>query len=413
MRVLVEEARLEKEGAGQTQLRTDVVALVALGAAAAAAIFFLIVRSSGGSANPLEAVPADSFMVVSVDVVSLAQSPLGEAVLTQLKDQAGARAESMLGVDSVTATCGFDPLPHLRAIAVAVPEGPGGASGREGQTGEAERGDFGIAASGTFSKDALAGCARAILAKRGGTAATRQVGSFTVISDARTPGGAELAYRDGGPYLVGRGIWLTRMIDAADGRTASVASASGNSHAQLRAELATHDADAEAIRATALLPQALRERLQGEVAPAGVGNNGGERKGNAAMAGVLGVSAAAVGLHAGRPHEDARLVAELHCDTASACEAVSTLILHARLGWSGNLGYRLFGLGPLIDNLEVHAEGARTSLYIGTHASADDLATMVGRALHPPAAKKSPLADASAATSPTPPAPRARPDGGF
>jgi hypothetical protein len=259
-------------------------------------------------------------------------------------------------------------------------------------TGDADRGDFGIAAAGTLSKDALAGCAKAVIAKRGGEAITRQTGTFTVVSDAKTPGGAEIAYRDGGPYLVGRGVWLTRMIDAADGRIPSTLSAKGNAHEALRAELASRDTDAEAVRATALLPRALRERLGGEVAL--------EPKGNKAMEGVLGVSGAALGLHAGRAHEDARLVAELRCDSGAACESVSTLILHTRLLWSGNLGYRLFGLVALIDNLQVQPDAARTSLYIGTHAPADDLAAMLERALKA-APKKSRSAEIIAAGRPS------------
>jgi hypothetical protein len=380
--------------------RADVIALAALASAAAAGIALLILRSGGGGrADPLAAVPADSFMVVSIDVASLAQSPLGEALVGELKGEGGERAATLLGVDSITTTCGFDPLPHLRSIAVAVPEG-------------GERGDFGVAASGTLGKEALANCAKAVIAKRGGEATTREAGSFTVVSDARTPGGAEVAFREGGPYLVGRGAWLGRMIDAADGRVPSTLvssggslvssggspSAPGNTHAQLRADLATRDTDAEAIRATALLPRPLRERLQLEMAhetaaaAQGTSEPGdGANRANDAMQGVLAVSAAALGLHAGRAHEDTRLVAELRCDTESACKAVSTLILHTRLRLSGNLGYRLFGLGPLLDNPEVQQEaapagpaapGTHASLYVRTRAPTDDLAKMLDRALH-------------------------------
>jgi hypothetical protein len=372
--------------------RTDVLTLAALGAAAALGIGFLIVRGAGGGAtNPLAAVPADSFLVVTVDIASLAQSPLGETLVGQLKGEAGARAGTILGVDSITETCGFDPLPHLRAIAIAVPEG-------------GERGDFGIAASGTLTKDALASCARAVLAKRGGEASTRQEGSFTVVSDARTPGGAEVAFRDGGPYLVGRGIWLTRMIDAADGRTASTLSASNDTHAALRADLKTRDVDAEALRATAILPHDLRERLQGELAretsqtAASHGDKSSppanKATANKTMEGVLGVSAVALGIHAGRPHEDTRLVAELRCDSDAACDAVSTFILHTRLGWSGNLGYRLFGLGPLIDNLQIQhppSPGGSASanvLYVQTRTSTDDLVKIIDRVLRPTAPAK-------------------------
>ena len=123
------------------------------------------------------------------------------------------------------------------------------------------------------------------------------------------------------------------------------------------------------------------------------------------MQGVLGVSAAALGLHAGRAHEDTRLVAELRCDTEEACAAVSTFILHTRLLWSGNLGYRLFGLGPLIDNLEVQPSETRTSLYIHTRAPVDDLSKMLDRALRPGQARKSRPAEIADGGRPIPPRP--------
>jgi hypothetical protein len=356
--------------------RTDVVVLAALALAAALGIALLVLRSPGAGADPLAAVPADSFMVVSIDIAALAQSPLGEAIVGELRSDGGAQAEALLGVDSIAATCGFDPLPHLRAIAIAIPEG---------HAGDAERGDFGVAASGTLTKDALASCAKAVIAKRGGQPATRQAGSFTVVADGRSGGaGAEVAFREGGPYLVGRGAWLARMIDAADGKVPSTLSAAGDGHAALRADLTTRDTDAEALRITALLPRGLRERLQHEMALEGEGSSGDKRVGEKMnlMEGVLGVSSAALGVHAGRPHEDTRVIAELVCDSAAACDAVSTLILHTRLRWSGNLAYRMLGLGPLIDNLEVqHPAGA--PLIVRTRAPADDLAKLLDRLLRP------------------------------
>jgi hypothetical protein len=356
--------------------RTDVMVLAAIGLAAALGIAFLIVRTPGAGADPLAAVPADSFMVVSIDIAALAQSPLGEAIVGELRGDGGAHAEALLGVDSIATTCGFDPLPHLRAIAIAIPEG---------QAGDAERGDFGVAASGTLTKDALASCAKAVIAKRGGQPTTRQAGSFTVVADGRSgAAGAEVAFRDGGPYLVGRGAWLARMMDAADGRVPSTLSAAGDAHAALRADLTARDMDAEAFRATALLPRGLRERLEHETALESSGDKHEGDKMNL-MEGVLGVSAAALGVHAGRPHEDTRFVAELRCDSDGACDAVSTLILHTRLRWSGNLAYRMLGLGPLIDNLEVKpGSGASPpSLIVTTRAPADDLAKLIDRLLRP------------------------------
>jgi hypothetical protein len=353
--------------------RGDVIALAALGAVAALGIAFMIARGSATGGDPLEAVPADSFMVVSIDVVSLAQSPLGEALV----GEGGARAGTLLGVDSIAATCGFDPLPHLRSIALAIPEGEG------------DKGEFGVATSGTLARAALASCAKSLIAKRGGEATERQTGSFTVVSDARSPGGPEVASREGGPYLVGRGAWLGRMIDAADGRTRSTRSASNETHALLRADLAARDLDAVSIVATAIVPRDVRQRVEHEMAlEAREGDHPNEL-----MEGVLGVSAAALAVHAGRAQEDTRFIAELRCDSEGACDAVSTLILHTRLGWSGNLAYRLLGLGPLIDNLTVRREGM--SLFVTTHIPASDLAKVVDRALQSPAPKPPPKPSAT------------------
>jgi hypothetical protein len=125
----------------------------------------------------------------------------------------------------------------------------------------------------------------------------------------------------------------------------------------------------------------VRDRIGHEM---GAEADGG--KASATMEGVLGVSEAAVGVHAGRAHEETRVVAQLRCESESACAAVAKVVLHARLGWSGNLGYRLLGLGALIDGLDVRQQGS--TLIVKTSAPVDDLAKTVDRALHPPARPK-------------------------
>jgi hypothetical protein len=367
--------------------RTDVVSLASLASLAGAAlllIVWLIARSASGQVDPLAAVPADSFLVVSIDVAALARSPLG----APLASEGGARTGSLLGVESVTATCGFEPLSHLRAIAIALPEG-------------GERGEFGVAASSDLTKDALLSCAKALIAKRGGQASVREAGTFTVVSDA-SAGGAEVAFRAGGPLLAGRGAWLARMMDAASGQVPSILTAAGAPHGDLRQALAKRDVDAEAVVVSAVLPRDLRDRLRHELE--------GEAKSGGAMDGVLAVSEGALGVHAGRAGEDTRIVAELRCETAAACDSVATVILHARLGWSGNLAYRLFGLGGLIDGLDVQRQG--TTLLVRTHAPSDDLARMLDRALHPPERPKPKTPSSSAPLAPPDAMLRARLDAG-
>jgi hypothetical protein len=352
--------------------RADVIALAAIASATALGIGLLIARTKAGRADALTAVPAESFLVLSIDVPSFGQSVLAKAIVGE--GPAGSRPEVFADLTSMKSTCGFDPLPHLRSIVVALPEG-------------GARGDFGVAASGDLAKGALASCASALIAKRGGEPKTREEGTFTVISDGRAAKGEnsppEVAFRDGGPFLAGRGVWLTHMMEAAEGRAPSLATSPASPHRILRSDLASQDADAEAIVATATLPQEMRRRLQREMAREA---RDGDQKGTAAMEGVLSVSSAGAALHAGREHDETRLTAVMHCDSDSACEAVSTFILHERLGWSGNLAYRIFGLGGLIDNLEAQRQG--TTLFVKTHAPADDLAKMLDRVLSPSAPAK-------------------------
>ena len=353
----------------------DRITLGALGAAAALLIGWLILRSTPSRVDPLAAVPVDSFLVATIDFAALARSPLGGALV----GDGGTRPGSLLdvtGVDTITATCGFDPLHHVRAVAVAVPEG-------------GENGDFGVAASEDLSRDALTACTKALVAKRGSEANVRRVGTFTVVSDAHARHEAEVAFRDGGPLLVGRGAWLTKMIDAVEGRTKSIASA-GGPHQELRSELGKHDVDAQALVVSATLPSDVRSRILGEMADA-------SDKPNPVMAAVLAVSRAVIGLHAGAANDDTRIAAELHCETEPACDEVSKVILHARLGWSGNLGYRLFGLGGLIDNLQVRREG--TSLIVQTRAPAEDLARLLDKALNSSPKPKPPAPPPPALTS--------------
>ena len=349
-------------------LRKDVLALGALGLAAAALVTGLIVRSARPGTSAVNAVPEDTFLAASVDVWALAESPLGGALVGG-DGGAGGGAASLLGMGDVQATCGFDPLAHLRSIAVAVPE---------------TKGDFGIAAAGDLGKDALASCARDLAQKHGGKPSSRAAGSFTVMTDDSAPGGASLAVREGGPFLVGRGPWLDHMIDVVEGRAPSLASSA--EHASLRADLRARDADAEAVVVTAILPSSLRARIRGEMATEGTPDAGDrtrpENRAESSMDGVLGVASAALALHAGRTsaRDDTRVVAELRCDTDAACAKVETLILHQRLEWSGDFRLRLAGLGPLIDSLET-SRPTPAVLVVRAHMPAADLAHLLARYL--------------------------------
>ncbi len=365
----------------------DLAILGTLAAAGALLVAFLIVRGGRAGGSALAAVPEDAFLVVSVDVRALGASPLAEVVLGK-----GTNRAALLGVDAITESCGFNPLFRLREIVAAVPEG-------------GERGDFGIAAVGDMTKDELTVCAKTLIAKRGGTPAESRVGSFTVVSDAQiavSDASPRLAFRDGGPFLVGRGAWLTRMIDTAEGRVPSIAKSAA--HASLRHALASRDPRTSAVVATALLPKSLRDRLRGEME-----REAGDpsARGAQAMAGVLGVASAGLALHAGtKAGDDSALVAELRCETAAACVEVKKLLEKTRFGWSRDFGVRLVGLGPLVDNFTVDARGA--SLAIATHGPTPELARALERALdRGPSRAPSPTPSASSApaqdVTPAPP----------
>jgi hypothetical protein len=337
--------------------RKDVLTLLGIGAVGALVIAWLIGRSAPRTSDPLAAVPDGAFVVATLDVRAIAESPIGEALF----GDKGARASTMLGVDSLEATCGFDPLPRVRAVAVSLPEGE-------------THGDFGLAATGDLAKGSLEACAKAVIAKRGGHATTRQQGTFTLVSDD-DPKAGSIAMRDGGPFLLGKGPWLDAMIEAAEGRRASMAHGGDEAHRALRGDLEKREPGGVAVEVTALVPRELRDRVRKDME--GVGD---AAKLGATMDGVLSAGAVGLAIHAGRDGEEARFTAEVQCDgdaAAAACESVEKTILHFRLGWSGDLRLRLVGLGPLIDGLDTKREGA--TLVLRTHAPASDLAHAINR----------------------------------
>jgi hypothetical protein len=312
---------------------------------------FALGRSRARDAGVLTAVPRDAWLVVSVDVAGLRQSPLAQPLLGP-----GASA-AVPGLGSLSGTCGFDPLTRLRELAVTSPEG-------------GERGDFGVAFAGDLTRDELAGCADKVIRARGGQPATSAHGGFTVVEDTADARHARVAYRDGGPFLVGRGGWLDAMIDAAEGK----AERARAEHAALRDALAPKAGiAARTLVLTALLPASLRERLKRDLGPE-LGSEGEKT-----YASVLAVSAAGVALSTGPSGSTTELVAELRCETPAACEEVKQLIERKRLAFSRDIGVRLIGLGPLLDSLAVEAHGA--SLSASARAGTDDLAKAIQRVI--------------------------------
>lgn len=275
-------------------------------------------RPGGGEGEAMDrvlaAVPADSFLVGTLDRNALRGSPLLEPL---------AAFAASLGKDAVVERCGFDPVERLDALAVAVPEEEGS-------------GEFGLAMAGRTPPDELVACGFKLASDRGARLASDTVGSYTLVYGADTlhaltPLG-KLALREGGPHLLGRGAWLEAMMAAAEGRRPRLAD--DERHRELRRALA---APGTAVLVTVLLPSELRERLKREMA------------GEEAMLGVLGVERAGLALGLGGPGgADLVARAELRCERAEDCAEVGGLIAAKRDAWSKHLGAAVFGLaGPL------------------------------------------------------------------
>jgi hypothetical protein len=341
----------------------------------------------------LAAVPHDSWLVVIVDIAALRQSPIAKAVLG---GGSGAGSTTVIpGLGSPLDLCGFDPVSRLREVVVAAPEGDG-----QGDRSD----DVGVAFSGDLAKDELAACAEKMIRARGGTPSTRTRGGYTVIEDSagKPERAARVAYREGGPFLVGRGSWLDTMIDAAEGKV----DRARPEHAALRAALRTRrpreregagaqaqGETATAIWATAVLPKALRERLKAELpveGTAGVASGADahapdpehardNEPGQKTYASVLAVEQAALSVTTGGPGSSTVIAVELECETHADCESVRTFVERKRFALSRDLGVRVIGLGPLVDSLVVEVQGP--SLSAAAHAPTGDLARTVERAV--------------------------------
>jgi hypothetical protein len=368
--------------------------------AASVVVVWLIRRQTAERQRVIDAVPADAFLVMTLDVDGLRKSPLGTAIL-------GGANSKLLGEKTITSTCGFDPLDRMREIAVAVPQ-------------EDETGEFGIVIRADITKDELLACAEKVMDSRqgGAHASTRESGSFTLVEpdgdlQNRYP---TLAYRKGGPFLVARGTWLGTMIDTAEGKLPSARRES--THLSLRRALgqASDDAPTFAFLATVVLPKEMRERIKKEMGGELDGDAKDESR-SALAAGILGVESAGVAVLAGNAGGDTSVVADVMCEGVTACAAVAKLVERKRADWTSDFSIRLLGAGALLDHIVVENRG--TSVLISTHAPSDEAAKWVTRVLelqgvrHPTAG---PLdSAASVPTQRSPPSDetvRSRPGGG-
>ncbi len=236
-----------------------------------------------------------------------------------------------------------------------------------------------MAFAGDFDKAELSRCAEKVLRARGGQPSTEIHGSFTLVEDTGDPRRARLAYRTGGPFLVGRGAWLLTMIDAVDGKTARarpelLALRSSLERAPLVGAASGPGAGApggRAVLVAALLPKAMRDRLQSEM-------DGHEKdEPNQAYAAVLAVDQAGFSIATGGAGSTTYFGAELHCESADACSSVKKLIEQKRFAASSSPVLRLLGLGPVIDSLVVDGHGPVLS--VRAEAPTDALTRLASR----------------------------------
>jgi hypothetical protein len=349
------------------------VRVAVLGTAAAAAAFFVFGggRSSTGSTDPESAIPRDAYLVATMNLAELRRSPLYEVVFGKEPGAGAPRRGEVpvlsaraLGIAKLADACGFDPLSRVDSLAVGVPE-------------EGDKGELGVAARLTVSRDELSKCTDALAEQRGGKVDTKDVGGFVVVEDRSRPSESappRLGYGHGGLLVAGRGAWFDAMLATADGSKAGVRTAPG--HAAVRTALTSVEGwRAPTVLVTALLPRSLRDRLKAEMGA----ELGTKDASQAIMAGVLGVSSVGLALRAGPTGGMIDCAVELFCDDDEACAAVEKLMLKKRLDWSKELSYRMVGLGPLLDSIEVKRDGAKLRVTAG--APADALTATIERVL--------------------------------
>ena len=270
----------------------------------------------------IEAIPSGAFLVVTIDLEKARSSPLAHD-LAQLAD-----------VGEMTELCGFDPVAHVRTLAVGVPEKPDGV--------------FGIAFTHDLSDDDLGKCAQRMMSLRSATPRFTQHGSWTVLEQEGAIAEAtraKIAYRSGSPVLVARGDYLATMQSALDGQTGRAETDAD--HEKLR-KAATHPGTI-AI-ATAVLPKSIRDRIESEME----GETSPDKK--TTMNAVLTVRTVTVSLAARGDALD--VFAELECENEAACATLREFLEKKRKSIAAEPAARFTGIGAILDGARVEAKGA-------------------------------------------------------
>jgi hypothetical protein len=170
--------------------------------------------------RPLALVPPGAAFVMSVDVSRLRASPFAPAL-------ARFGIAELMGTSK---TCHFDPLRDLTEVVVASPGLPAGAT-FPAPGADAASSPAAVIGTGRFGGRAVADCASARIAERGGKASVTNLGSFASVRDRDLA--AEMAAKDG-LLVLSEGRYLREILDISEGRVSE-----GNELERLRDHLHT------------------------------------------------------------------------------------------------------------------------------------------------------------------------------
>jgi hypothetical protein len=317
-----------------TTRRRNVLVLLAVLALGALGAWLL--GPSVRERKAIEAIPSGAFLVVTIDLEKGRNSPLAHD-LAELAD-----------VGEMTELCGFDPVSHVRTLAVGVPEKPDGV--------------FGIAFTHDLSEDDLGKCAQRMMSLRSATPRFTQRGSWTILEQEGAIAEAtraKIAYRSGSPVLLARGDYLATMQSALDGQTGRAES--DTDHEKLR-KAATHPGTI-AI-ATAVLPKSIRDRIQNEME----GETSPDKK--STMTAVLAVRTVTVSL--ATRGDDIDLFAELECENEGACSTLRDFVDKKRKSIAQEPAARFTGIAAILDGARAETKG--TSLDVTLSAAEPEMA---------------------------------------
>jgi hypothetical protein len=324
--------------------RKVALAIAAAGVVLLAAWYFY---APARPTHAIDAVPADAFVAIEIDVDALRKSGALAALFGDHDEQ------------SLTKVCGFDPVDRMTDLVFTVPEGA--------------TGDFGVAVEASLTRHELARCAEEVVRGHGGdpTSDIVERGSYSIITPRSTSADAakparSMAYKRGSPVLVGPKSWVNTMVDTIE--EASLGRGSPGEHVTLRQKLAAEITPAPhfLLTATALLDRSVRDKLKAEMLNE-VGT--ADDSGTSMMLGVLGMTSGVLGLY--EKAGDVHAVVDLHCDEEAQCAQVERLILKVRDDWSKMPALREFGLGTVLDHLAVDHHG--TKLQMRASAPATDV----------------------------------------